>query len=576
MSQVPLRRALEVRLHGRGGQGGVTCAKILAAVWAGLGKSVQSFGDYAGERSGAPIRAYVRVADEPVIDRNKVYRPDHLIVLDPTLLGADVVQGLAPGGTLLVNTTEYVDEIARKFPSFRVATVDATSIARRRGIGTRSVVIVNTTIAGAFVRAMGMPLAALEDAYARLGFASNVDAAREAFDAVEIREASAVGAPRDAIAAKPAAPRVLPLVEHVEGPPPPIHTGSWRTQAPRYVKNLAPCNAICPAGNDVVAFLHAAAHGDDAAASAILGRTTPFAAACGRICDAPCEQSCNRRAHDGAVRVRAVERFVADKIPVAAARAAACKDPKRVAIVGGGPTGLSAAYAVARLGHKATVLESERLLGGYLRSEVSAEQLPRDVLDREIDGILRLSVETRCGQALDADDVERLATEFDAVVVATGPSPPPLPERWSMRGGQMWAAERALRVFAAGDLVPGVRSIARAVGEGRRVALRALAAAGVAVSVPKTLDRADAVAPQDVRFEHFPFSPPHEGACDGDEAKRCLSCGKCTQCDTCLVYCPEGVIHRRGNGYVVDLADCKGCGICVTECPRAAMEMDAS
>src|SRR5262252_1805002 len=101
--------SLEVRLHGRGGQGGVTCAKILAAVWADRGKSVQSFGDYAGERSGAPVRAYVRVSDEPIADRNKVYRPDHLLVLDPTLLGDDDVTGLAPGGTLLVNTTDSAD-----------------------------------------------------------------------------------------------------------------------------------------------------------------------------------------------------------------------------------------------------------------------------------------------------------------------------------------------------------------------------------------------------------------------------------------------------------------------------------
>jgi Pyruvate/2-oxoacid:ferredoxin oxidoreductase delta subunit len=66
------------------------------------------------------------------------------------------------------------------------------------------------------------------------------------------------------------------------------------------------------------------------------------------------------------------------------------------------------------------------------------------------------------------------------------------------------------------------------------------------------------------------------GLDDASEAQRCLSCGKCTQCDTCLVYCPEGVIRRRGNGYVVDGADCKGCGICVAECPRNAMEMSAS
>ena len=256
---------LEVRLHGRGGQGGVTCAKILASVWARRGMSVQSFGDYAGERSGAPVRAYVRASDAPIENRNKVYHPDHLLVLDPTLLGSEILSGLAKGGTLLVNTTEDPDALAARFPGFRIATVDATGIARRHGIGTRSVVIVNTTIAGAFVRAMALPLSALEDTYRALGFASNLQAAREAFDSVRIREVGAVleaaarpGAPNPG-APNPGAPNtsapVTPLVQHAEGAAPPVPTGSWRTQTPRYVENLAPCSAFCPAGNDVVEFV---------------------------------------------------------------------------------------------------------------------------------------------------------------------------------------------------------------------------------------------------------------------------------------------------------------------------------
>jgi 2-oxoacid:acceptor oxidoreductase gamma subunit (pyruvate/2-ketoisovalerate family) len=569
-------RALEVRLHGRGGQGGVTCAKILAAVWAGRGKSVQSFGDYAGERSGAPVRAYVRVADEPISDRNKVYRPDHLIVLDPTLLTDDVVTGLAPGGTLLVNTTKTSDEVAMRFPGFVVATVDATSIARRHGIGTRSVVIVNTTIAGAFVRAMGLPLAALEEAYARLGFASNFPAAREAYETVDIGDAPEVCTPSAASATPAAGALVLPLVEHREGLPPPTRTGSWRTQSPRYVRNLAPCNAVCPAGNDVVGFLQAAAHGDVAAAAAILGRTTPFAAVCGRICDAACERNCNRGPHDGAVNVRGVERFVADRCAVAATKPAACSNPKRVAVVGGGPAGLSAAYALARLGHRPTVFEGTRELGGRLRSEVPPEELPRDVLDREIADIVELGVAVLAGLRLSADEVADLPRNFDAVVVATGPGDPPTPSAWTLLDGQFKDGHVALPVFAAGGVVAEGRSIAAAVGDGRRAAMRALAAAGVTVSVPAAPDLGDAVRPEDIQYDHFPHLARAESECGGEEAKRCLSCGKCTQCDSCLVYCPEGVIRRRGNGYVVDLSNCKGCGVCVTECPRKAMEMSAS
>ena len=158
-----MRTAVELRLHGRGGQGGVTCAKILAAAYGRLGRYVQTFGDYAGERSGAPVRAYTRVADEPITNRNKVYEPDHLVVLDPNLLGDATVAGLRPGGTLLLNTTEPLEAYADRYPAFRLATIDATGIARRHGIGTRSVVIVNTTIVGAWARAMEIPLALMEE-----------------------------------------------------------------------------------------------------------------------------------------------------------------------------------------------------------------------------------------------------------------------------------------------------------------------------------------------------------------------------------------------------------------------------
>ena len=170
--------SLEIRLHGRGGQGGVTCAKILAATYARLGKSVQTFGDYAGERSGAPVRAYTRVSDQPIANRNKIYEPDHVLVLDPTLLDKDAVSGLAKTGLLLVNTTEAPGALAARIGSFQISTIDATAIARRRGIGTRSVVIVNTTIAGAYARAAGIPFEALENAYQDHHLSRDIGAAR--------------------------------------------------------------------------------------------------------------------------------------------------------------------------------------------------------------------------------------------------------------------------------------------------------------------------------------------------------------------------------------------------------------
>src|SRR5512146_1554015 len=95
---------LEVRVHGRGGQGGVTCAKLIAALYTEMGLYVQTFGDYGSERSGAPVQAYTRVDNKPIKNANKVYRPDHLLVLDEGLLGPNILLGAAPGSVLLLNT----------------------------------------------------------------------------------------------------------------------------------------------------------------------------------------------------------------------------------------------------------------------------------------------------------------------------------------------------------------------------------------------------------------------------------------------------------------------------------------
>jgi Pyruvate/2-oxoacid:ferredoxin oxidoreductase delta subunit len=135
--------------------------------------------------------------------------------------------------------------------------------------------------------------------------------------------------------------------------------------------------------------------------------------------------------------------------------------------------------------------------------------------------------------------------------------------------------------------------VTNAIGDGRRVVLRALRALGASVDEFVRPDRAKAVPATDIRFDHFARSEPGRGRhlpattrartfdevdaglADGLEAHRCFSCGHCTLCDTCLVYCPEGIVRRADAGYAVDYTMCKGCGICVTECPRKGIEMVA-
>ena len=178
---------LEVRVHGRGGQGGVTCAKLIAALYTQLGLHVQTFGDYGSERSGAPIQAYTRVDRQPITNRNKVYRPDHLLVLDEALLGPAVLSGTSPGALLLLNSRAAPEAFADEFADYRFGVVDATAIAREHGIGSSAVVIINTTLLGAYVRLLDMPFAALERAFAALHLSADLAAAQQAYAQVQTR-----------------------------------------------------------------------------------------------------------------------------------------------------------------------------------------------------------------------------------------------------------------------------------------------------------------------------------------------------------------------------------------------------
>ncbi len=410
---------IEIRIHGRGGQGGVTLAKIIAATRFLGGQSVQAFGLYAAERSGAPLQAFCRFGDEPITNRNLVYEPDHVIVLDPTLVGPAVAEGLKPGGWILINTPEPPDAFADAFPAWRLATVDATSIARERGLGTRSVPIVNTALAGAVGGILDVDLATVHRALEHLGFGgANLEAATAARGALRLSDA-----PRDAgarPAERPAPPRApLPgFLDGRGGDLPTARTGDWATQQPRRRQSIPPCNHVCPAGNDVQGFLQALAREETDLALEILLRTTPFPAVCGRVCPAPCMEMCNRIGLDGAVNVRQLERWAGDRGAVQLAPPA--ERAERVAVVGSGPAGLTAAYHLARFGYRVIVHEAGSELGGLLRTGIPGYRLPADVLDREIERILALGVDFETGRRVDRAALVGLARDHDAVLVATG------------------------------------------------------------------------------------------------------------------------------------------------------------
>jgi len=143
---------IEIRFHGRGGQGAVIASKLLACALFKEGKWVQSFPAFGVERRGAPVMAFLRLDDSKIFIRNNVYTPDHLVVLDPTLIDAiDVTSGLKKDGWIVINTDQK-PEFFKSLDQYRVATVDANLIAGKHRLGSRASPIVNTAILGAFAK----------------------------------------------------------------------------------------------------------------------------------------------------------------------------------------------------------------------------------------------------------------------------------------------------------------------------------------------------------------------------------------------------------------------------------------
>jgi 2-oxoacid:acceptor oxidoreductase gamma subunit (pyruvate/2-ketoisovalerate family) len=142
----------EIRIHGRGGQGGVTAAELLAHAAFAEGKWAQSFAFFGAERRGAPVEAFLRIADKPNPIRSRVYHPDYVLVFDPKLLKiVQVTEGLKEDGIIIMNTAKKPNDV--DINGHRVATVDATGIALELGLRVAGLPVVNTTMMGAFAKA---------------------------------------------------------------------------------------------------------------------------------------------------------------------------------------------------------------------------------------------------------------------------------------------------------------------------------------------------------------------------------------------------------------------------------------
>jgi NADPH-dependent glutamate synthase beta subunit-like oxidoreductase len=202
------------------------------------------------------------------------------------------------------------------------------------------------------------------------------------------------------------------------------HTGSWRTSRPVYVDRLPPCNQTCPTGEDIQGWLGLAEEGRFREAWERLVWDNPLPAVMGRVCYHPCEEACNRARLDETVSIHAVERFLGDlalrerwPLPLPPP---ATGPGRRVLVIGAGPSGLSAAYHLRRLGHDVEIREGAAHAGGMMRYGIPRYRLPREVLDAEIARLLEGGVRLQLGRKVEDIPGTMAAEGFAACFVAIG------------------------------------------------------------------------------------------------------------------------------------------------------------
>src|SRR3954468_5720065 len=202
------------------------------------------------------------------------------------------------------------------------------------------------------------------------------------------------------------------------------HTGTWRTDRPVYQSLTAPCGHACPAGEDVRTWLGLSQEGGAGyqAAWRRIMAVNPFPAIIGRVCYHPCETACNRGQLDEAVGINSVERFLGDDAIREGWTVEPLRQPsgKRVLVVGGGPSGLSAAYHLRRLGHEVEIHDAGPRAGGMMRFGIPRYRLDRDVLDAEIGRILAMGVELHLDTKVDDIRAAMAGGGFDAAFLAVG------------------------------------------------------------------------------------------------------------------------------------------------------------
>ncbi|MBR5217784.1 MAG: FAD-dependent oxidoreductase [Oscillospiraceae bacterium] len=187
------------------------------------------------------------------------------------------------------------------------------------------------------------------------------------------------------------------------------------------LQNPVPCVALCPAGVDIPGYMALVGEGRYADAVRLIRKDNPLPVACAYICEHPCEARCRRNMIDDAINIRGLKRYAVDHAGIVPNPANAPSTGKKVAIIGGGPSGLSCAYYLSLMGHKVTIYEEKDKLGGMLRYGIPAYRFPREKLDEEIASILSTGIEAHTGITVGRDiTFDKLQRDYDCLYIAIG------------------------------------------------------------------------------------------------------------------------------------------------------------
>lgn len=394
---------IEIMIYGRGGQGAVVAAKLLADTAAKSGLQSQSFAAYGAERRGGRVESYVRIAEQPILIHSKVYEPDYIVIMDEGLAQEpSIVSSVNEGQKILINSPKP-SEAFSALRNSRIVTIDASHIAREKGVllpdGTPAI---NTTVLGALVGML--PVIDIDNLIESIregkipATEKNVDVAKEAYRSATSEKVAGVTEEKEVSKISVA-----------------LH--------PVYKERMSPCEADCPAGHTIRKTISLVQDNRFEEALENVESENPFPGVCGRVCFHPCQSRCNRNEYDEGIAINALERAVFDyadvnkvKKPVKKGRTG-----KKVAIIGSGPAGMTCAYFLSILGHEVTVFEALPFLGGIPRVAIPDYRLPKNVIDKEIEQIVEMGIDVRTNTAVGQDIPFRdILAEHNACFIAIG------------------------------------------------------------------------------------------------------------------------------------------------------------